>query len=241
MKRATYTPETLDPDLIRENFSRVRDEVAAACRRSGREPGEVEILVATKYVTIEGMEALAQAGITLVGENRAQDLAAKHLVHGDCFTWDFIGHLQSNKVRQVLPVARLIHSLESLSTAAEIDRRAEGPTDVLLEVNVGGEAGKYGIIPTEVDRFLEETLRYPKVNFTGLMTMPPLAADPEAVRPHFAALRRLSSELNQKWSGRHYFGRISMGTSNDYLVAVEEGATIIRVGGLIFGQDDRKI
>lgn len=240
MKRASRTAETLDPNLIQENFSRVKDEVAEACRRCGRDTDEVEILVASKYISTDGMEKLAAAGITLVGENRAQDLAAKHLVYGDRFTWDFIGHLQSNKVRQVLPVARLIHSLDSLSTAAEIDRRAAGPTDVLLEVNVGGEAGKYGIIPTEVDRFLEETLRYPKVNFTGLMTMPPLAADPEAVRPHFAALRRLSSELNQKWSGRHYFRCLSMGTSNDYLVAVEEGATIIRVGGLIFGQDDRK-
>lgn len=234
-RRATYTPETLDHNLIRANFSRVKDEVAAACSRAGRAPEEVEVLVATKYVTIEGMEALAQAGITLVGENRAQDLAAKHALYGDRFTWDFIGHLQSNKVRQILPLVRLIHSVDSLSTAAELDRRAASPAAALLEVNIGGEAGKYGIIPSEVDRFLEEASRYPKVNFTGLMTMPPLAADPEAVRPHFAALRRLQSQLNQRWSGSHDFRHLSMGTSGDYVVAVEEGATIIRVGSVVFG------
>ena len=132
----------------------MKDEVAAACRRAGRRPTDVEILVATKYVTAEGMEALAQAGITLVGENRAQDLAAKHERYGSRFTWDFIGHLQSNKVRQVLPLARLIHSVESLSTVREIDRRAAAPAEVLLEVNVGGEAGKYGIIPPKLTAFL---------------------------------------------------------------------------------------
>ena len=235
VKRAIRTPETLDPGLIRSSYARVKDEVNAACRRAGRTSDEVEILVATKYISTEGMEPLAEAGVTLVGENRAQDLAAKYALYGGRFTWDFIGHLQSNKVRQVLPVARLIHSVESLSTAAEIDRRAAKPTDVLLEVNIGEEAGKYGIIPCEVDRFLEEAAKLSKVNFTGLMTMPPLAADPEAVRPHFAALRRLLSELNQRWSGRYRFRRLSMGTSNDYIVAVEEGATIVRVGSVLFG------
>ncbi len=236
MKRASRTPETLDPDLIGANFSKVKDEVAAACARSGREPATVEILVATKYISVEGMEPLAAAGIKLVGENRAQDLAAKQVLYGSRFTWDFIGHLQSNKVRQVLPLARLIHSVESLSTVREIDRRAATPTEVLLEVNVGEEAGKYGIIPSEVDRFLEEADKYSKVSFAGLMTMPPLAADPEAVRPHFAALRRLSSELNQKWKEKHDFRHLSMGTSHDYVAAVEEGATIIRVGGVVFGR-----
>jgi len=235
MKRASRNPKTLDQDFIRDNLSRVKDEIDVACRRSGRAVVGVEILVATKYVTVDGVSVLADAGITLVGENRAQDLIAKHAVYGDRFIWDFIGHLQSNKVRQVLPLARLIHSVDSLSIVREIDKRATEPTDVLLEVNIGGETGKYGIIATEVDRFIEEASRYPKVNFTGLMTMPPQAADPEAVRPHFAALRRLSSELNQKWTGSYQFRQLSMGTSGDYVVAVEEGATIVRVGGVIFG------
>lgn len=234
MTRALLGPETLDPDLIRERFSQVKDEVAVACRRAGRDPREVEILTATKYVSLEGLQPLAEAGITLIGENRAQDLAAKHERFGDRFTWDFIGHLQSNKVRQILPLVRLIHAVDSLSSAAAIDRHAAGATDVLLEVNVSQEGSKYGIIPDEIDRFLEEAAKFSKVNFTGLMTMPPLAADPEAVRSYFAALRRTASRLSKDWRGKYVFNQLSMGTSNDYVVAVEEGATIVRVGGALF-------
>ena len=236
MKRTIFTPETLDPNLIRKNFSQVQDEVNSACRRTSRSPGEIEILTATKYVTPDGLEVLAGAGITLIGENRAQDLLAKHARYGNSFTWDFIGHLQSNKVRQILPLVRLIHSVESLSVVAEIDRRADKATDVLLEVNVSGEGSKYGIITSEIDRFLEEAAKFSKVNFTGLMTMPPLAADPEAVRDIFAALRSTASRLSQSWQGKYQFRHLSMGTSNDYAVAVEEGATIIRLGGVLFGR-----
>lgn len=234
MKRVIYTSETLDPNLIREKFSQVKDEVSAACMRSGRDPRDVEILTATKYVAVEGMDALAEAGIKLTGENRAQDLVAKHAQYGNRFTWDFIGHLQSNKVRQVLPLVRLIHSVDSLTVAAEIDRRADTTINVLLEVNVSEEGSKYGIITTEIDRFLEEAAKFSKVNFTGLMTMPPLAADPEAVRSNFAALRRTGTRLSQNWRGKYHFKDLSMGTSNDYVVAVEEGATIIRIGGVLF-------
>ena len=234
MKRATHTAETLDPSLIREKLSQVKDEVTAACTRAGRDPRNVEILTATKYVTADGLGMLAEAGITLIGENRAQDLAAKHARYGDRFTWDFIGHLQSNKVRQVLPLVRLIHSVDSLKVAAEIDRRADTTTNVLLEVNVSEEGSKYGIITTEIDRFLEEAAKFSKVNFTGLMTMPPLTADPEAVRSNFAALRRTGTRLSQNWWGKYQFKDLSMGTSNDYAVAVEEGSTIIRIGGVLF-------
>ncbi|MBE0429122.1 MAG: YggS family pyridoxal phosphate-dependent enzyme [Thermoleophilia bacterium] len=220
---------------MRANLDRVREEIAAACVRAGRDPEEVEILVATKYVAPAAMAALAEAGVSLVGENRAQDLREKHALYGDRFTWDFIGHLQSNKVRQVLPVVRMVHSINSISTVAEINRRARQPADVLLQVNIGKEAGKYGIIPSEVDRFLEEAARYPKVNFSGLMTMPPLVADPEAVRPIFAALRGLASELSRKWRDTWQFRQLSMGTSNDYVIAAEEGATIVRLGGVLFG------
>jgi len=234
MKRVTYTAETLNPGLIQKNFSRVKDEVTAACRRAGRDPREVEILTATKYVSAEGLEILAEAGIQLIGENRAQELRAKHAQYSDRFTWDFIGHLQSNKVRQVLPLVRLIHSVDSLGIVAEIDRRATGAADVLLEVNIGGEVSKYGMIPDEIDRFLEEAAKFSKVNFTGLMTMPPLAANPEAVRSIFAALRRTASRLSKNWRGKYHFRHLSMGTSNDYIVAVEEGATIVRVGSVLF-------
>ncbi|MCL6105978.1 MAG: YggS family pyridoxal phosphate-dependent enzyme [Actinobacteria bacterium] len=236
MKRSLKTAADLDVDRIRANLEKVRKETDAACRRAGRGPGEVEILAAAKYVAPDGLTALAEAGINLIGENRAQDLVVKHSLHGDRFTWDFIGHLQSNKVRQILPLVRLIHSVDSLSAVAEIDLRTNGPTptNVLLEVNIGQEEGKYGIIPSEVDRFLEEAKKYLKVNFTGLMTMPPLAADPEVVRPAFAALRRMASRLSREWRGRYQFHHLSMGTSHDFAVAVEEGATIIRVGGALF-------
>lgn len=231
-RRAIYNH--LDPEKIRANLARARHEIDGACARTGRDPAHVELLVATKYVAPEAMPALSEAGVTLVGENRAQDLVEKHALCGDLFTWDFIGHLQSNKVRQVLPVTRLIHAVDSLSTVAEIHRRAPGATDVLLQVNVGQEVGKYGIIQAEVDRFLEEATRYARVNFTGLMTMPPLAADPGDVRPIFARLRNLAAGLSQKWRGTYHFKNLSMGTSNDYVIAVEEGATMVRLGGILF-------
>lgn len=234
MKRTQKTPADLSVDRIRANFARIQENVAAACSQAGRDPADVEILIATKYISPAGLEILARAGVALIGENQAQELVAKYKIYGNRFTWDFIGHLQSNKVKQVLPLVRLIHSVDSLSVVREIDRRALAPTNVLLEVNIGQEAGKYGIIPSEVDRFLEEAAKFLKVNFTGLMTMPPLTPDPEAVRPAFVALRRLSLELSQKWQGRYRFSHLSMGTSNDYVVAVQEGATIIRVGGALF-------
>jgi len=249
-QRATYT--AYDPEAIRKNLARIREQVAAAGARAGRRSQDIEnieTLIATKYVTAAGMQPLADAGVTLVGENRAQDLLAKHERYGDRFTWDFIGHLQSNKVRQVLPLVRMIHAVDSLSVVEEIARQTsstgvDGGADpnpppfkqpeLLLQVNIGKEPAKYGIIPSEVDRFLEEASRISQVNFSGLMTMPPLAADPEAVRPLFAALRVLASDLSQKWQGRHRFTRLSMGTSNDFQVAVEEGATIVRIGGILF-------
>ena len=231
----TRDPAALNPDTIRGNLERVRQAAADACRRAGRDPGDVEILVATKYVPAGGLEALHAAGIRLIGENRAQDLITKQWQFGDRFTYDFIGHLQSNKVRQVLPLVRLIHAVSTISVVGEIEKRVLQTTNVLLEVNIGQEASKYGIIPSEVDRFLEEASKFPKVNFTGFMTMPPLADDPEAVRSAFAELRRLAQQLTEKWRGRYLFRQLSMGTSNDFTVAVEEGSTIIRVGNVLFG------
>lgn len=233
MDRVTRGPESLDPERIRANIQRIRGEVDDACRRAGRDPAGVEILVATKYISTAGLEPLARAGVKLVGENRAQELIAKHERFGDRFTFDFIGRLQSNKVRQVLPLARLIHSVATLSVVREIDARAESPTGVLLQVNISEESSKCGIIPDEVDRFLEEASGFSMVNFTGLMTMPPLAADPGAVRTVFASLRGMATNLTQKWGGRYSFKRLSMGTSNDFVVAVEEGATIVRLGIIV--------
>ncbi len=202
----------LDPARIAANLKRVR-EVA----------GEgVEILAATKYVPLEEMGALAEAGVRLVGENRQQDLAAKHERWGDAFEWDFIGNLQSRKVKLLLPLCRLIHSVATDSALEQLRRHGGPETEVLVEVNVAGEEGKVGVAPAELGDFLA---RCP-VRVSGLMTMPPFSTDPEDSRPHFARLAALAAE--------HGLERLSMGTSQDWRVAVEEGATIIRLGTALY-------
>lgn len=208
----------LEPARIAANLNRVREEIAA----TGRDPDEVEILAATKYVASEELPVLAAAGVTLVGENRAQDLVAKAGAHGKTFTWDFIGHLQSRKVRVVLPHVRYIHSVASDSALDQLGRHGGPETEVLVEVNVAGEAGKSGLLPGDLPDFLNRS----PVRVVGLMTMPPLATRPEDSRPHFAALRELAHE--------HDLSHLSMGTSQDYLVAVEEGATIVRLGTTLY-------
>jgi PLP dependent protein len=220
-------------DHVRERFVEVRQRVAAAARVAGA-AAEVEILVATKYVDADGLAVLRDAGVRLIGENRAQDLVEKAARYGDAFTYDFIGHLQSRKTRLVLPIVRLIHSVGSLSVVEEIERRAEGPRDVLLEVNVGGEESKSGVAMQDVDRFLEAASASGKARFCGLMCMPPLFEDPEGARPFFARTRELAARLSASWAGKYTFPRLSMGTSADYEVAVQEGATIVRVGSVLF-------
>jgi len=182
----------------------------------------VEILVATKYVPLEEMGTLAEAGVTLVGENRQQDLAAKRERWGDAFEWDFIGNLQSRKVKLLLPDCRLIHSVASDSALRQLGAHGGPETEVLVEVNVAGEEDKGGVEPGALGEFLE---RCP-VRVGGLMTMPPFSQDPEASRPHFARLAELAAE--------HGLPRLSMGTSQDWRVAVDEGATIIRLGTALF-------
>lgn len=190
---------------IAERYRALREEVGPS----------VTVVVATKYVPLEELPVLAEAGVEVVGENRAQDLRAKHAAHGDLFRWHFIGHLQSNKVKVVNELCELVHSLDSESAA----RRLAIPA--LLEVNLSGEASKAGIRPEEIGEFVA---RYPLVR--GLMTMPPLTDDPESSRPYFRRLRGLAEE--------HGLTELSMGTSQDYRVAVEEGATLVRVGSLLF-------
>jgi len=190
---------------IGERYTRIREEVGS----------EITVVVATKYVTVDEMAALAEAGVEVVGENRAQDLQTKHARFAETFRWHFIGHLQSNKVKVVNGVCELVHSLSSDSAAQRLTIPA------LLEVNLSGEATKSGVQPAEITGYLA---RYPLIR--GLMTMPPLAGDPEASRPFFRRLRELAHE--------HGLGELSMGTSQDYPVAVEEGATLVRVGEALF-------
>ena len=182
----------------------------------------MEILAAVKYLPEQELGALKEAGIELLGENRAQELRRKADAYPGAFTWDFIGALQSRKVRDLLPYVRYIHSVASDSALAQLDRHGTDETEVLVEVNLSGEEGKSGVAPAELQAFLA---RCP-VPVVGLMTMPPLTDDPERSRPYFAALRELA--------GRHGLSQLSMGTSQDYLVAVQEGATILRLGTTLY-------
>jgi pyridoxal phosphate enzyme (YggS family) len=202
----------LDPVRIRSNLEEIREAAGP----------EVEILAATKYVRPEDMGALAEAGIELAGENRLQDLEEKRERWGERFTWDFIGNLQSRKVKRILPLVRLIHSVDSDSALEQLGKHGTPETQVLVEVNLSGEEGKGGIEPGELDAFIE---RCP-VRVSGLMTMPPFSQDPEASRPYFAQLAELA--------GRHRLERLSMGTSQDWRVAIEEGATIVRLGTALY-------
>src|SRR6266545_1261885 len=202
----------LEADRIRANLERVRERAGS----------DVEILAATKYVPVAEMGALAEAGVELVGENRLQDLEAKRERWGDAFAWDFIGNLQSRKVKGILPLVRLIHSVASDSALEQLGRHGGPDTEVLVEVNLSGEEEKGGITPDSLDDFVA---RCP-VTVSGLMTMPPFTEDPEASRPYFARLAELAAERGLE--------RLSMGTSQDWLVAVEEGATIIRLGSVLW-------
>ena len=195
----------MSPEAVRANLERIRAEVGP----------DVAVVAATKYVPLEDMAALAEAGVEIVGENRAQDLERKHAAYGDRFRWHFIGHLQSNKVNKINGICELVHSLASESAA----RRLTIPA--LVEVNLSGEPSKSGLAPEELPALLAA---YPQAR--GLMTMPPAADDPEQSRPYFRRLRELATE--------HGLAELSMGTSQDYRVAVEEGATLIRLGSILF-------
>jgi PLP dependent protein len=200
----------MDVERVRANLERVRERIGP----------EVEICAATKYVSADDLPVLAEAGIELVGENRAQDLLAKQEAHGDLFTWDFIGALQSRKLRDISPNVRLIHSIASESAIRRLERYPA--REVLIQVNVAGEDSKEGIDPAELADYIA---RCP-VPATGLMTMPPFAERPEDSRRHFARLAELAAE--------HGLERLSMGTTQDYEVAVEEGATIVRLGNVLY-------
>jgi PLP dependent protein len=202
----------MNPDRVRRNLERVREQIGP----------EVEILAAVKYVDADDLPTLAEAGIELVGENRAQELLAKQAEHGDLFTWDFIGQLQSRKVKDIAPNVRLIHSVASESALRRLE---EHPAkEVLIQVNVAGEEGKAGIAPEELGHFIA---RCP-VPVTGLMTMPPFVERAEDNRRHFARLAELA--------GEHGLARLSMGTTQDYEVAAQEGATIVRLGSVLYDE-----
>jgi PLP dependent protein len=197
----------MSPETVRANYERIRGEVGPA----------VTIVAATKYVSVQDMAVLVEAGIEVVGENKAQDLERKHAEYGDVFRWHFIGHLQSNKAKVVNGICELVHSLDSESAA----RRLSVPA--LVEINLAGESSKAGVSPEELPHFLEQY-----AGARGLMTMPPATDDPQSSRPYFRRLRELAAE--------HGLAELSMGTSQDYRVAVEEGATLVRVGSILYAE-----
>ena len=209
--RAGKGSSLLSPDAIRERLEEIRSEVGP----------NVTVVAATKYVSVDELAALVEAGVDVVGENRAQDLEAKHALHGDAFKWHFIGHLQSRKAKGVSEICELVHSLDSDSAAARLEVPA------LVQVNLAGEASKSGVAPEELEAFLERCT----ADVRGLSTMPPFVDDPEGSRPYFRRLRELAE--------RYGLRELSMGTSQDYRVGVEEGATFVRVGATLYGREPR--
>jgi PLP dependent protein len=220
----------IDPERLREVLVEAHEALDAAAVRSGRRVGAVELVLAGKYVPADQTEALIAAGVEVVGENRLQDLQEKAAIAAGRLDFDFIGHVQRRKVRDLVGAVRLIHSLDSLRLAEELARRSEGPLRVLVEVNVAEEPTKGGIVPPRLRAFVDDVSDRTDLVIGGLMAMPPLHSDAEMSRPYFATVRRLAEDLAVEWRGRHDVSDLSMGTSQDYLVAAEEGATIVRVG-----------
>ena len=227
-------------DGIRERLAWVREEIDGALERSGRGAQNVRILVASKYYEPAQVSALAGAGVELLGENAAQDLVRKQELFGDRFEWHFIGHLQRRKAKIVVPRVSLIHSVDSARLIQELARRApeSGAVEILLQVNVSGEDSKYGVSEEEVQTLLETASETEgRVHPRGFMTIAPLVEDPEEVRYVFAKLRAIRDRLRQTWSPHFDLPELSMGMSSDYVVAVEEGATLVRIGRVLLEED----
>jgi len=231
--------EHLKGTEMRERLAVVHENIRAVLKRSGRSGEKVRVLVATKYYEPGQLAALAEAGVDLVGENKAEDLAEKQELLGDDFEWHFIGHLQRRKAKIVVPRVDLIHSVDSERLVVEISRRAqEGGSDVLIQVNVADEESKYGVSEEEVEALLRAAAGTEgRVRIRGFMTIAPLVEDPEDVRYVFAKLRAIRDRLRESWSPRFDLSELSMGMSGDYGVAVEEGATVVRIGRMLIEED----
>ena len=224
---------------IRAKLARVRENVAGALERSGRGPGEVRVLVASKYFAPEQIGALPAVGVDLVGENRAEDLVEKQQLYGDAFEWHFIGHVQRRKAKIVAPRVDLIHSVDSVKLVEELGRRApEGGVEVLFQVNVSGEESKYGVSEDGVEELLEAAAATGgRVRARGFMTLAPLVEEVGEVRYVFAKLASIRDRLRGSWSPHFDLSELSMGMSSDYEVAVEEGATVVRIGRMLIEED----
>lgn len=230
----------MDKTTLAHNIERVKETIATACHKSGRRPGDVQLIAVTKYASEETTRAVLDLGLEHIGESRAQEAVPKYEALGERGTWHFIGHLQRNKVKYVLGRFTYIHSLDRYSLAKEINKRAEREdleVNCFIQVNVAGEARKFGLAPSEVMEFAKEVAELPYVRIAGLMTMAPLVEDAEEVRPVFRELRSLRDRLSELELPRADKLELSMGMSNDYEVAVEEGATMVRLGSALVGRN----
>jgi len=224
---------------VRDRLARVRESIDSALERGGRSPGDVKLLVASKYYAPEQMEILRDLGVGLVGENRAEDLVAKQDSYGEDFDWHFIGHLQRRKAKDVVGRVGLIHSVDSVRLIEELAKRAsEDGVDILLQLNVSGEESKYGASEEEVEELLDSAAGSEgRVRVRGFTTIAPFVEDAEEVRYIFVKLRSIRDNLMRVWSPRFDLSELSMGMSGDYVVAVEEGATIVRIGRTLIEED----
>jgi pyridoxal phosphate enzyme (YggS family) len=224
---------------LQERTDEVEHRVAEACLRSGRKREEVHIIAVTKYVSLEATGEAIRSGLTQIGENRWQDAQAKWEAYGDEARWHFIGHLQTNKVREVIGKFQFIHSLDRLSLAEELHKKALAlniQVHCFIQLNVSGEETKYGLAPEELFTFAEQLRELPNIQIIGLMTMAPYEAEKESTRPVFRELRRLRDELNVRQIFDYPIPHLSMGMSNDFEVAIEEGATWVRLGSVLVGK-----
>ena len=230
--------DELQADRIRQNLARVREQMAAAAKRAGRDPGEVKLVGVTKYVEPPVARMLVEAGLSDLAESRPQELWTKAGALSDLkIAWHMIGHLQRNKVRRTLPLVACIHSADSLRLLEEISSEAVAQnlsTNVLLEINVSGDAAKHGLAPEEVEPLLPKIAKLPRLKIVGLMTMAALEGGPDEARCNFAALRELRDTLVPNCPSNMSLKELSMGMSGDFEIAIEEGATLVRVGSALF-------
>ncbi len=225
-------------EQVKENLTKVRERIAVAAERVGRDPSEIVLVGATKSVDVERIRAAIEAGLEHIGENYAQEAWAKYQQIGDVVTWHFIGHLQTNKAKLVVRFCKFVQSLDRLALAEELNKRVEQMgkvVDCLVEVNIGGEATKSGVEPEEVEGFIRKAMGFPNIRIVGLMAMPPYLPDPEQVRPYFRQMRQLFERLKSLDLTNVEMRYLSMGMSNDFEVAIEEGANMVRIGTAIFG------
>lgn len=235
--------ETFVIEQVKENLAKVKERIALAAERVGRDPSEIVLVGATKSVDVERIRAAIEAGLEHIGENYAQEAWAKYQQIGDAVTWHFIGHLQTNKAKLVVRFCRFVQSLDRLALAEELNKRAEQIgriVDCLVEVNIGGEETKSGVPPSEVENLIRQVSQFPNIRVVGLMSMPPFLPDPEQVRPYFKQTRELFERLKNIDLPRVEMRYLSMGMSHDFEIAVEEGANMVRIGTAIFGPRPNK-